>query len=74
MEDGAIVGLTDPELGIPHMANGLRVCANLIGRSATINLLLTTKNSIDCLEATRLGLVYGDAVANGTGKSSFEFN
>lgn len=74
VEEDATFGFTNPDLCIPHMANGPRMCADLIGRLETINLLLTPSKIIDCNEASRLGLVYGDAVANGTCKSSFKFD
>lgn len=71
VEDDATFGFTNMELGIPHMANGPRMCANLIGRSETIRLLLPPSPILDCNEVKRLGLTHADIVANGTGKSSF---
>lgn len=67
IENSAKLGLTHYELGIPHLTNGLRLLADLIGRQAAVQLLTNGSKEISSSEARRMGITCNDVVEDGTG-------
>lgn len=70
LENSAILGFTNYELGIPHSANGPRLLADLIGHQAAFHLLTNSSKELSSHEAHAMGITCKDVVEDGTGTKS----